>query len=175
MNRRLFCLRPGSLIASSRLLISTVPVRGATCGAAAVGVSATASILSGASNTVASCDSIAAGLLRREQVRCCAATGDGGGGASGGGYQGDPSHASHVAKSVNKLKRAHQTASAADRKRLELEAWAGLNSLTDDAINSAEGQSVALLLNAWAYFARFWEKGKEGPNLDAADHRLQKE
>ena len=89
-------------------------------------------------------------------ARGCAATG------------GDPGPSSAVAKTVNKMKRSHQTASAADRKRLELEAWRELNSLSDEQITAAEGQSVALLLNSWAYFARFWEKGKDGPNIEQA-------
>ncbi len=63
---------------------------------------------------------------------------------------------------VNKLKRLHQTGQAG-RKQLEMNAWKELNTLTEEQINSAEGKAVALLLNSWAYFARYWEKGKEGP------------
>ncbi len=72
-----------------------------------------------------------------------------------------------VAMRVNKLKRLHQTGQAG-RKQLESTAWKELNTLTEDQINTAEGKAVALLLNAWAYFAKFWERGKEGPAGAAA-------
>jgi hypothetical protein len=69
-----------------------------------------------------------------------------------------------VAKAVNKIKRSHQTATPAARKNLELEAWQQLNTLTKDEIEQCEGQSVALILNSWAYFAKFWEHGQDGPH-----------
>ncbi|RNF27519.1 putative mitochondrial RNA binding complex 1 subunit [Trypanosoma conorhini] len=69
-----------------------------------------------------------------------------------------------VAMRVNKLKRLHQTGGGPDgKKRIELDAWSELNSLTEEQINSAEGKAVSLLLNSWAYFAKYWEKGKDGP------------
>jgi hypothetical protein len=68
-----------------------------------------------------------------------------------------------IAKQVNAMKRSHQSAAASERKRIEAVAWKALNQLTEDQITAAEGQAVALLLNAWAYFAKFWERGKEGP------------
>ena len=70
-----------------------------------------------------------------------------------------------IAMRVNKLKRLHQTGGSANasKKQLEFTAWKELNTLSDDQINQAEGKVVALLLNSWAYFAKFWEKGKDGP------------
>mmetsp|Transcript_30556 Transcript_30556/g.35313 ORF Transcript_30556/g.35313 Transcript_30556/m.35313 type:complete len:161 (-) Transcript_30556:445-927(-) len=76
-----------------------------------------------------------------------------------------------VATRVNKLKRLHQTGGAANqgKKQLEYTAWKELNTLTEEQINNAEGKAVALLLNSWAYFAKFWEKGKDGPAGVASD------
>ena len=69
-----------------------------------------------------------------------------------------------IALKVNKLKRLHQTGGGAEGKKdIEQAAWKELNTLSEDQINSAEGKAVALMLNSWAYFAKFWEKGKEGP------------
>ncbi|ESL07329.1 hypothetical protein TRSC58_04983 [Trypanosoma rangeli SC58] len=69
-----------------------------------------------------------------------------------------------VAMRVNKLKRLHQTGGGPEgKKRIELDAWSELNSLTEEQINSAEGKAVSLLLNSWAYFAKYWDKGKDGP------------
>ncbi|KEG15365.1 hypothetical protein DQ04_00101320 [Trypanosoma grayi] len=69
-----------------------------------------------------------------------------------------------VAMRVNKLKRLHQTGGGPNgKKQIELDAWSELNSLTEEQINSAEGKAVSLLLNSWAYFAKYWEKGKDGP------------
>ncbi|KPA85277.1 putative mitochondrial mitochondrial RNA binding complex 1 subunit [Leptomonas pyrrhocoris] len=69
-----------------------------------------------------------------------------------------------VAMRVNKLKKTHQTGGAGSNKQeVEQEAWQALNSLTEDQINNAEGKAVSLLLNSWAYFAKFWAKGKDGP------------
>lgn len=68
-----------------------------------------------------------------------------------------------VARKVSKLKKMHQTAPGSERKRLEKIAWSEINTLSEPAIEEAEGQAVALLLNAWAYFAKFWERGKDGP------------
>ncbi|GET90104.1 hypothetical protein, conserved [Leishmania tarentolae] len=67
-----------------------------------------------------------------------------------------------VAMRVNKMKKAHQSGGA-NKKEVEQEAWHSLNSLTEDQINNAEGKAVSLLLNAWAYFAKYWAKGKDGP------------
>ena len=71
--------------------------------------------------------------------------------------------ATDVAKRVNATKRAHQTATPDERKRLERSAWADLNTLSEEEIASADGQAVAIILNAWGYFSKFWERGKEGP------------
>ncbi|KPI89468.1 putative mitochondrial RNA binding complex 1 subunit [Leptomonas seymouri] len=69
-----------------------------------------------------------------------------------------------VAMRVNKLKKVHQTGGAGSNKQdVEQQAWQALNSLTEDQINSAEGKAVSLLLNSWAYFAKFWANGKDGP------------
>ncbi|ORC87097.1 uncharacterized protein TM35_000242470 [Trypanosoma theileri] len=69
-----------------------------------------------------------------------------------------------IAIRVNKLKRLHQTGGGpSGKKRIELDAWNDLNSLTDEQINAAEGKAVSLLLNSWAYFAKYWEQGKNGP------------
>ncbi|KAG8342565.1 hypothetical protein TRVL_06606 [Trypanosoma vivax] len=85
----------------------------------------------------------------------------GGGNATGSAESGT---ALDVAMRVNKLKRLHQTGGGPSGKRqIELDAWTDLNSLTEEQINSAEGKAVSLLLNSWAYFAKFWEKGAEGP------------
>lgn len=95
-----------------------------------------------------------------------AAAGDGGGGNGSSGEAGAASHenALDVAMRVNKLKRLHQTSGAgSNKKQVEREAWGLLNSLTEEQINVAEGKAVSLLLNSWAYFAKFWEKGKDGP------------
>ncbi|CAJ1010071.1 hypothetical protein Q4I28_005385 [Leishmania naiffi] len=76
----------------------------------------------------------------------------------------DRESALDVAMRVNKMKKAHQSGGAgANKKEMEQEAWNALNSLTEDQINNAEGKAVSLLLNAWAYFAKFWAKGKDGP------------
>ena len=75
----------------------------------------------------------------------------------------EAARASQLARDVNKLKRAHQSAAAADRKKMEAEAWQQLNTLTEAEINATDGQAVALVLNAWAYFAKFWEHGQDGP------------
>ena len=69
-----------------------------------------------------------------------------------------------VAKDVNKLKRSHQQASPADRKKIELEAWQQLNTLSQEEIENCEGQGIALVLNSWSYFAKFWEHGQDGPH-----------
>lgn len=68
-----------------------------------------------------------------------------------------------VAMKVNKLKRMHQTGQGQGKKEVERMAWRELNTLSEQQIATAEGKAVALLLNSWAYFARFWEKGKDGP------------
>ena len=69
-----------------------------------------------------------------------------------------------VAMRVNKLKKTHQTGGAGmNKKEVEQEAWQALNLLTEDQINNAEGKAVSLLLNSWAYFAKYWAKGKDGP------------
>jgi hypothetical protein len=73
--------------------------------------------------------------------------------------------AGDVAMKVNKMKRLHQSSSPLDRKRIERNAWREINLLTEAQILSADGKAVALLLNAWAYFAKYWENGKDGPNL----------
>jgi hypothetical protein len=77
----------------------------------------------------------------------------------------DTARATDVAKRVNATKRSHQTANPDERKRLERSAWTDLNTLSEEEIASADGQAVALLLNAWGYFSKFWERGKEGPLL----------
>ena len=68
-----------------------------------------------------------------------------------------------VAMKVNKLKRMHQAGQGQGKKEIEKLAWRELNTLSEAQIASAEGKAVALLLNSWAYFARFWERGKDGP------------
>ena len=70
-----------------------------------------------------------------------------------------------VALKVNKLKRMHQTGQGEDKKRIEMTAWKELNTLSENQIAAAEGKAVALLLSSWAYFAKFWEKGKDGPYI----------
>lgn len=80
-----------------------------------------------------------------------------------------------VAIQVNKLKKAHQGGAGGVKKEIELEAWQMLqNGLSEENIDSAEGKAVALLLNSWAYFAKHWEKGKDGP-LIAEDKTQVKE
>lgn len=75
-----------------------------------------------------------------------------------------------VAIQVNKLKKAHQSSAGPVKKEVEKEAWMCLqNGLTEEAINKAEGKAVALLLNSWAYFSKYWEKGKDGPLLAGED------
>lgn len=83
--------------------------------------------------------------------------------AAGTTTEGLTAHATEVARRVNATKRAHQTATGDERKRLEQAAWNYLNTLTEDQIANADGQATAILLNAWGYFARFWARGKEGP------------
>lgn len=76
-----------------------------------------------------------------------------------------------VAMKVNKLKRLHQTGQGqGSKKSLEITAWQELNTLTEQQIGSAEGKAVALLLNSWAYFSKFWEKGKDGPGTSGEDN-----
>lgn len=77
-----------------------------------------------------------------------------------------PGTALDVAMKVNKLKRMHQTGQGQGKKEVERLAWRELNTLSEQQIATAEGKAVALLLNSWAYFARFWEKGKDGPFED---------
>lgn len=66
---------------------------------------------------------------------------------------------------VTAMRRMHQSRHATPElvKRLELQAWRELQLLPDADVEFAEGRSVAQLLIAWAYFSRFWEKGKDGP------------
>jgi hypothetical protein len=73
-----------------------------------------------------------------------------------------------VAKSVNKVKRSHQASNGPTRKKLEMEAWQELNTLTAEEIDNCEGQGIALILNSWSYFSKFWEHGQDGP-LGASD------
>jgi negative regulator of replication initiation len=81
---------------------------------------------------------------------------------SGGASTGES--ALDVAMRVNKLKKTHQAGGAAvNKKEVEQEAWQALNSMTEEQINNAEGKAVSLLLNSWAYFAKFWARGKDGP------------
>ena len=94
-------------------------------------------------------------------VRCTPA-------ANGESSAGQSITALDIASRVNKLKRLHQTGGPSGKKNLELAAWKELNTLTEEQINSAEGKAVALLLNSWAYFAKHWERGKDGP-ITAAD------
>ncbi|CCW62312.1 unnamed protein product [Phytomonas sp. EM1] len=69
-----------------------------------------------------------------------------------------------VAMSVNNMKKQHQSGGAGvDKKQIEADAWTALNALTEEQVNTAEGKAVALLLNSWAYFAKYWENGKDGP------------
>lgn len=75
-----------------------------------------------------------------------------------------------VAMYVNRLKKSHQSAGGGNissgegsRASIEKEAWERLNGLTEAEINQADGKAVSLLLNSWAYFAKFWAKGKDGP------------
>lgn len=72
-----------------------------------------------------------------------------------------------VAMRVNQLKKTHQSSNcggAAGKKQVEGEAWEALNSMTEEQVNTAEGKAVALLLNSWAYFAKYWERGRDGPS-----------
>jgi hypothetical protein len=66
---------------------------------------------------------------------------------------------------VTAMRRMHQSKHSTPElvKRLELQAWRELQLLPDADVEFAEGRSVAQLLIAWAYFSRFWEKGKDGP------------
>lgn len=75
----------------------------------------------------------------------------------------DAPTALHVATKVNSLKRLHQSGQGGAKKAIEREAWAEINTLTQEQIAVAEGKAVSLLLGSWAYFARFWERGKDGP------------
>lgn len=93
-------------------------------------------------------------VQRREY--CTPNPGSGGGGGAS---------ALDIAMKVNKLKRMHQTGQGQDKKRIEHTAWKELNSLSEAQISEADGKAVALLLSSWAYFAKFWEKGKDGPNI----------
>ncbi|CCW68650.1 unnamed protein product [Phytomonas sp. Hart1] len=69
-----------------------------------------------------------------------------------------------VAIYVNSMKKQHQNGGAGiDKKQIELDAWTALNALTEHQVNTAEGKAVALLLNTWSYFAKYWENGKDGP------------
>ncbi len=69
-----------------------------------------------------------------------------------------------VAKDANKLKRQHQSANPSDRKKVELEAWQLLNTLSKSEIENCDGHAIALTLNAWSYFAKYWEHGQDGPH-----------
>ncbi|EAN79867.1 mitochondrial RNA binding complex 1 subunit [Trypanosoma equiperdum] len=90
--------------------------------------------------------------------------------ATGQTGDGDGATALDVAMRVNKLKRLHQTGGGpSGKKQVELDAWRDLNNLTEAQINSAEGKAVSLLLNSWAYFAKYWEKGAEGPSASLSE------
>ena len=80
-----------------------------------------------------------------------------------------------VAMKVNKLKRMHQAGQGQGKKEIEKLAWRELNTLSEAQIASAEGKAVALLLNSWAYFARFWERGKDGPFISEEEAGDKKE
>lgn len=68
-----------------------------------------------------------------------------------------------VAGVINRMKSMHTTGSPQNKQRLELQAWRDLQMLDDAAVENADVKSVTLLLNAWGYFAKYWEKGIDGP------------
>eukprot|EP00796_Vickermania_ingenoplastis_P008249 gene8249-5770_t len=79
--------------------------------------------------------------------------------------------AMEVAIEVNKLKKAHQSSAGPVKKEVEKEAWTMLQTgLSEESIDAAEGKAIALLLNSWAYFAKYWEKGKDGPILPEGEN-----
>lgn len=82
-----------------------------------------------------------------------------------------------VAMRVNRMKKAHQSGGGGPggKREIEVEAWTALNSLSEEQVNTAEGKAVALLLNSWAYFAKFWEKGKDGPALGGGGGAVEEE
>lgn len=109
----------------------------------------------------------ASGLLAGPtSIRLAAAT-SAAASATGGKAAGSGETALDVAMKVNKLKRMHQSGQGQGKKEIEMMAWRELNTLSEAQIATAEGKAVALLLNAWAYFARFWETGKDGPLMVA--------
>lgn len=73
-------------------------------------------------------------------------------------------HVQLVAARLNKMKRVHARQEQSPKAmRLQLQAWRDLQMLPDADVEAGDARSVALLLNSWAYFSRFWEKGIDGP------------
>ena len=50
------------------------------------------------------------------------------------------------------------------KQRLALQAWRDLQHLTDTDVESLDTFSVSTLLAVWAYFAKYWDLGHDGPS-----------
>lgn len=64
----------------------------------------------------------------------------------------------------NTLRRMHAVEPHHDRRqRLQQQAWRTIQGLSEEDIEKADNRGVATVLVSWAYFARFWENGRDGP------------
>eukprot|EP00758_Cryptobia_borreli_P015300 Tbor_TRINITY_DN6012_c0_g3::TRINITY_DN6012_c0_g3_i1::g.10199::m.10199 len=64
----------------------------------------------------------------------------------------------------NSLRRIHCSEPISDRRRvIELQAWSTVQRISSDDMEGISNRSLAVILTTWAYFARYWENGREGP------------
>lgn len=64
----------------------------------------------------------------------------------------------------NTLRRMHAVEPHHDRRqRLQQQAWRTIQGISEEDIEKADNRGVATVLVSWAYFARFWENGRDGP------------
>jgi len=76
--------------------------------------------------------------------------------------------ASTTAARVLTLRRLHEKAHEdSEQRKISYMAWQELSrNLKDEDVDQADGKAVATLLTSWAYFAKSWERGKDGPRAD---------
>ena len=68
-----------------------------------------------------------------------------------------------VAMKTKHIKLLKDPESVKTRERLGLQAWRELQTVKDRDLRAADATSVTDLLDGWSYFARFWDKGVDGP------------
>ena len=59
------------------------------------------------------------------------------------------------------------TATPNEQRRIEALAWKEISELPDDDIDVASHEAVRMINKGWAYFARHWENGPDGPGEEA--------